>query len=135
MKKVAVIVLDGVGIGELPDADQYGDKGSHTLGNIAKKLGGLHLPNMRRLGLGNIDEIQGVPPVENPEGNFGKMAEVSPGKDSTTGHWEIGGVQLDFAFPTYPDGFPEEIINEFSRRIGRGILGNKPASGTEIIKE
>lgn len=135
IKKVVVIVLDGVGIGELPDADLYGDRGSHTLGNIARKLGGLELPNLQRLGLGNIDKIEGVPAVENPEGNYGKMAEVSPGKDSTTGHWEIGGVQLDFAFPTYPNGFPDEIINEFTRRIGRGILGNKPASGTEIIKE
>ncbi len=135
INRVVVIVLDGVGVGELPDADQYGDKGSNTLGNIAKKLGGLNLPNLQRLGLGNITAIQGVPPVDSPEANFGKMAEVSPGKDSTTGHWEMGGVQLDFAFPTYPDGFPEEIIREFTKRIGREILGNKPASGTEIIKE
>lgn len=135
IKRVIVIILDGVGIGELPDADKYGDNGSNTLGNLARVLGGLHLPNLQKLGLGNIAEIAGVNPADQPLGNYGKMAEVSPGKDSTTGHWEIGGVHLDFAFPTYPDGFPEEIIREFTRQTGREILGNKPASGTEIIKE
>ncbi|GAB4179350.1 MAG: phosphopentomutase [Calditrichia bacterium] len=135
IRKAVVIVLDGVGIGELPDADSFGDSGSHTLGNIAKKVGGLKLPNLEKLGLGNIAPIEGVKPLDNPEGNFGKMAEVSPGKDSTTGHWELGGVHLDQPFPTYPNGFPEKILSEFSRRTGRGILGNKPASGTEIIKE
>lgn len=135
VEKVVVIVLDGVGIGELPDADRYNDRGSNTLGNLAEKLGGLDLPHLQKLGLGNIAPIKGVDPEKLPIGNYGKMKEVSPGKDSTTGHWELGGVQLDFAFPTYPNGFPPEIIDEFTRRIGRGILGNKPASGTEIIKE
>lgn len=135
VKRAIIIILDGVGIGEMPDASRYGDEGSHTLGNLARAVGGLKLPNLEKLGLGNIDELMGVQPAIHPLANFGKMAEKSPGKDSTSGHWELAGYELDFAFPTYPQGFPAEILDSFKKRIGRGILGNKPASGTEIIKE
>ena len=135
IKRAILIVLDGVGIGELPDADRYGDIGSNTLGNLAEAVGGFNLPNLQQMGLGNIAPLKGMPPAEKPLANFGKMAEQSPGKDSTSGHWEIAGCKLDFAFPTYPDGFPPEVLEPFKKRIGRDILGNKPASGTEIIKE
>lgn len=121
--------------GELPDAKLYGDEGSNTIVNTAKAVGGLKLPNLQRLGVGNIDTILGVNPNSSAEANFGKMAEISPGKDSTTGHWEIMGLILDKPFPVYPHGFPLEIIHQFEKAIGRGMLGNKPASGTEIIKE
>jgi phosphopentomutase len=130
-----VIVLDGVGAGEAPDAADYGDVGSNSLGNTARVLGGLDLPNMRDIGLGYITPIMGVPPVPNPQGAFGRLTPRSPGKDTISGHWELMGVRLDRPFPTYPHGFPAEVIDEFRRRIGRDILGNKPASGTEIIKE
>jgi phosphopentomutase len=133
--KVVMIVLDSVGIGELPDAGRYGDEGSNTLGNISKKIEGFKLPNMEKLGLGNIEGIVGAEREENPTGCFGKSLEKSDGKDTTTGHWEISGIILDKAFPTYPDGFPEKIINEYERKIGTKILGNKPASGTAIIEE
>ncbi len=134
--RVVLIVLDSVGIGELPDASKFGDEGSNTLGNIAKAVGGLDLPNLRKMGLGNIAPLEGMPPVDKPIAAYGKMAEVSAGKDTTTGHWEICGVRLDKPFPTYPDGFPEEVIGAFIEKSGvKGILGNKPASGTEIIKE
>lgn len=136
MNNFIIIVLDGVGIGELPDADLYGDQGSNTLGNIAKKLGGLNLPNLRSMGLGNIVTIEGFNPVENPTASYGKMAETAKGKDSTSGHWEIGGLKVDIDFPYYPDGFSEEIISKFIDLTGvPGILGNFPASGTEIIKQ
>ncbi len=135
LHKAVIIILDGVGIGELPDADKFGDSGSNTLGNLAEKVGGFSLPNLQKMGLGNIAPLKGMEPEENPIANYGKMAEKSPGKDSTTGHWEIGGLHLDFDFPYYPDGFPEHILQEFSKRTGRGVLGNKAASGTEIIKE
>lgn len=134
-ERVILIVLDSVGIGELPDADKYGDRGSNTLVNTAKAIGGLKVPNLQSLGLGNIADIQGVPPAENPKGAYGKMAEKSQGKDTTTGHWEIGGLVLDTPFPTYPDGFPEEVITAFEKAVGRKTIGNKAASGTEIIKE
>ncbi|TDT61920.1 phosphopentomutase [Fonticella tunisiensis] len=133
--RVVLIVLDSVGIGELPDAAKYGDEGSDTIGNISKAIGGLKLPNMERIGLGNIEGIKGIDRVSNPEGSFGKCGEMSAGKDTTTGHWEIAGLILDKPFPTYPDGFPEEIIEEFERKIGTKIIGNKPASGTVIIQE
>jgi phosphopentomutase len=133
--RVILIVLDSVGIGELPDAKEYGDVGSNTLGNISKQMGGLRLPNMERLGLGNIQGIEGVKPYEAPEGAFGKCAEMSAGKDTTTGHWEIAGLILDQAFRTYPEGFPSEIIEEFEEKIGTKTLANKPASGTAIIEE
>jgi phosphopentomutase len=135
INRIIVIVLDSVGIGELPDADQYGDVGSNTLGNIARAVGGLVLPHLQLFGLGNIAPITGVLPVQNPIASYGKMAEQSAGKDTTTGHWELMGVVLEHPFPTYPNGFPKEIISEFTHRVGRGILGNKPASGTVIIDE
>ncbi len=136
MKNFTIIVLDGVGIGELPDAGNYGDSGSNTLVNMAEVLGGLNLPNLQKMGLGNITKINGVDAVEHPLASFGKMAEASKGKDSTTGHWELGGLKIEFDFPYYPDGFPEELINDFISKTGvKGILGNKAASGTEIIKE
>ncbi len=135
IKKVILIVLDSCGIGELPDASEYGDEGSNTIVNTARAAGRLKLPNLERLGLGNIHPIPGVAIRENPWGNFGKMAEVSPGKDSTTGHWEMAGLILDRPFPVYPNGFPKEVIEEFEKAIGRKILWNKPASGTEIIRK
>ncbi len=136
MNNFITIILDGVGVGELPDAEEYGDTGSNTLANMADRVGGLNLPNLQKLGLGNIIPIKGVEPVENPLAAFGKMQERSIGKDSTTGHWEIGGLFIDFKFPLYPSGFPKEIIDLFLEKTGeKGILGNKPASGTEIIKE
>ncbi len=136
MKNFFIIVLDGVGIGELPDADKYGDEGSNTLCNIARSVGGLNLSNLEKLGLGNIADIKGVNKIEKPLASFGKLAEISKGKDSTTGHWEISGLFVDTDFTYFPDGFPEHIINKFLRLTGsKGVLGNKTASGTEIIKE
>lgn len=136
MNNFFLIILDGVGIGELPDASNYGDTGSDTLSNTANAIGGLNLPNLAKLGLGNIKSIKGVSPVENPLASYGKMAEVSKGKDSTTGHWEIAGLKVDIDFSYFPYGFPEKIINDFLKLTGcKDILGNKPASGTEIIKE
>ena len=128
-------MLDSCGVGELPDAFKYGDQGSNTLSNTAKAVDGLHLPNLQRLGLGNIASISGVEPQKEPLASYGKMAEVSPGKDSTTGHWEMTGVILKTPFPVYPNGFPDELIKGFEKAIGTEVLGNKPASGTEIIKE
>lgn len=128
------IVLDSVGIGELPDAADYGDVGRDTLGHIASSRP-LTLPNLVRLGLGNIKPLAHLAPPANPVGNYGKGVTVSPGKDTTTGHWEMAGIWLDQAFPVYPHGFPRDLIAEFERQIGRHTLGNKPASGTEIIKE
>ncbi len=135
INRVTIIVLDSVGIGEMPDADKYGDKGSDTLGNISKVRGGLNMPVMANLGLGNIHEIIGVPPAENPNGLYGKMAETSNGKDTTTGHWEIAGIITEMPFPTYPDGFPDEVIKPYEELIGTKTLGNYPASGTVIIEE
>lgn len=134
MKRAVVLVLDGVGIGELPDADQYGDIGSNTLGNVARATGGLTLPVLEELGLGNISAIKGVNTVEKPRACFGKMAEQSAGKDSTSGHWELFGIIVKKPFPTYPNGFPPHIIKSFESRIKHEIIGNIPASGTEIIK-
>lgn len=134
MKRAILIVLDSVGIGEMPDAHEYGDVGSNTIGNIAKARGGLHLPHLQRLGLGNIAPIQGVDPEASPQGCYGKMAERSPGKDTTTGHWEIAGVVLERAFPTFSKGFPEDFLQAFAQRIGRQVIGNEVASGTEIIQ-
>jgi phosphopentomutase len=134
--KVVFIVLDGVGVGELPDAELYGDTGSNTLTNTAEAVGGLALPSLEKLGLGNICSIGSVKPVERPAGCFGKMAELSRGKDSTAGHWELCGVITETAFPTYPTGFPKELITKFLDVTGNeGVLGNKPASGTVIIQE
>ena len=133
-ERVIWIVLDSVGIGELPDAADYGDVGRNTLGHIAESRP-LALPNLVRLGLANIASLAHLPPAASPIGAYGKGATRSPGKDTTTGHWEMAGVWLDQAFPVYPRGFPRELVAEFEKQIGRGTLGNKPASGTEIIKE
>lgn len=135
MPRVVLLILDSVGVGELPDAAEYGDLGSATLPNVAKAVGGLHLPNLEGLGLGNIVPIQGVNSKDNCLAGWGKMAEKSPGKDTTTGHWEMMGIILQRPFPVYPNGFPDEIIDAFEQRIGRKVIGNKPASGTEIIQE
>jgi phosphopentomutase len=130
-----IIVLDSCGIGALPDAPRYGDVGASTLPHTAAACGGLRLPTLGHLGLGRIAPILSVPPDPSPVGAFGKMAEVSAGKDSTTGHWELMGIRLDRPFPTYPHGFPPEVIEPFEAQIGRRVLGNRPASGTEIIAE
>ena len=135
-RKTILIILDGVGIGELPDAHRYGDQGSHTLANMARAVGGLRLPNLASMGLGNIERIEGVEPVRVPRANFGKMAEVSQGKDSTTGHWELGGMVVEKEFPTYPRGFPPDLLERFLSVTGcGGYLGNTTASGTVIIQE
>ncbi len=135
VNRVIVIVLDSVGIGELPDAAAYGDVGSHTLGNMAVSVKGLKVPNMEAMGLGNIAILEGVEPQVAPTAVYGKMAEVSAGKDTTTGHWELMGLHLHQPFPLYPDGFPPEVMEPFEEQIGRGTLGNYPASGTVIIDE
>ncbi|HYL61046.1 MAG TPA: phosphopentomutase [Candidatus Methylomirabilis sp.] len=132
--RITWIVLDSVGIGELPDAAKYGDAGRDTLGHIARSRP-LRLPNLVRLGMANIAPLQHLDPPAHPEGAFGKGATVSPGKDTTTGHWEMAGIWLTQAFPVYKEGFPRELIEKFEAAIGRKTLGNKPASGTEIIKE
>lgn len=134
-KRVFIVVLDSVGIGAMNDADEYGDFGVNTLGNIARSQGGLFLPTLERLGLGRIAPISGVDPVANPIASFGKMAEISKGKDTTTGHWEIAGCPVFTPFPVYPNGFPEEVIRQITALTGRAVLGNKAASGTEIIAE
>ena len=133
--RVTLIVLDSVGAGALPDAGHYGDTESNTLAHTARAVGGLKLPNLERMGLGNILEVDGVPPVAKPAAAYGKMAEQSAGKDTTTGHWEIAGVILERPFPVYPHGFPVDLIREYEERIGRPVLGNKVASGTIIIDE
>jgi phosphopentomutase len=130
-----VIVLDAVGAGALPDADQYGDEGSNTLANVAKAVGGLDLPNMEALGLGNVEPLEGCPPQPGAPAVAGRLFERSKGKDTTTGHWELMGVVTAQAFPTYPHGFPHDVIDPFMNGTARGVLGNKPASGTEIIQE
>lgn len=134
-KRAIILLLDGVGVGELPDAAEYGDKGSNTLKNTAEVCGGLMLPNLGSLGLGNIVRIKGVTPEASPRGWYGKMNEISKGKDSTTGHWEIAGVVLERPFPVYPHGFPKEVISAFESRTKRRVLGNRTASGTAIIEE
>ena len=132
--RVVWIVLDSVGVGEMPDAAAYGDVGSDTLGNIARRRA-LTLPNLARLGLGNLKPLPHIPPAPYPAAAFGRCALASPGKDTTTGHWEMVGIHLAQPFPLYPHGFPPEIMQEFESRIGRGTLGNCAASGTEIIKQ
>lgn len=134
ISRVIVIILDSVGIGELPDAADYGDMGSNTLQNIAMAVGGLNLPALGGLGLGNIIHISGISPIPS-KGCFGKMKETSIGKDTTIGHWEIAGIISQKPFPVYPQGFPQDVIKAFTMAIGREILGNKPASGTQIIQE
>jgi phosphopentomutase len=134
-RRVFLLIMDGVGVGALPDAADYGDDGSATLPNLALALHGLHLPNLEAMGLGRIVPILGVRPVEDPSASFCKMSEVSPGKDSTSGHWELAGCVLERAFPTYPDGFPSEVIEQFEGVAGKPPLGNRAASGTVIIQE
>ncbi len=129
------MIFDACGVGALPDASLYGDSEAATIPNIANELGGLNMPNCGKLGLGSITPIRGIKPVEQPLGFFGKMAAKSAGKDSTSGHWEIGGVILDKPFPVYPDGFPAELVGEFEIKANVKVIGNYPASGTEIIKE
>jgi phosphopentomutase len=133
--RACVIVLDAVGAGELPDAEEYGDEGSNTLGNVASAVGGLDLPNLEALGLGNVAPLEGCPPQPGAPAIAGRLVERSKGKDTTTGHWELMGVLTPTPFPTYPHGFPDDVIDPFMNRTGRGVLGNKPASGTEIIQE
>lgn len=133
-RRAIILVLDGVGIGEAPDAGTYGDSGSNTLGNVARAVGGLHLPSLASYGLGNIDSLVGLPPVQDSRGAWGKMNPASAGKDSTAGHWEIAGLHLRIPFPTYPGGFPAEVIDEFSQRTGRAVIGNTVGSGTAMIE-
>ncbi|TMK33463.1 MAG: phosphopentomutase [Actinobacteria bacterium] len=135
MPRACVIVLDAVGAGELPDAAEYGDEGSDTLGNVARVVGGLDLPNLEALGLGNVEPLEGCPPQAGAPAVAGRLLERSKGKDTTTGHWELMGVVTPQPMPTYPHGFPHDVIDPFMHRTGRGVLGNKAASGTEIIQE
>jgi phosphopentomutase len=133
--RACVIVLDAVGAGELPDAAEFGDEGSDTLGNVARAVGGLDLPTLEALGLGNIEPLEGCAPQPGAPAVAGRLVERSKGKDTTSGHWELMGVVTAQAMPTYPLGFPDEVIDPFMNRTGRGVLGNRPASGTEIIQE
>ncbi|TQR24226.1 phosphopentomutase [Bacillus safensis] len=134
-KRIFLVVMDSVGIGEAPDAADFNDVGADTLGHIAEKMNGLHMPNMAKLGLSHIKEIKGIPADEKPLAYYGKMQEASNGKDTMTGHWEIMGLYIDTPFKVFPDGFPDELLNELKEKTGRGIIGNKPASGTEILDE
>ncbi|UKS30672.1 phosphopentomutase [Paenibacillus sp. HWE-109] len=134
-ERISLIVLDSVGIGELPDAKQFGDSGAHTLGHIAERVSGFALPNLQRMGLGSIADIKGIPAADAPESYYGKMAEVSVGKDTMTGHWELMGLRISTPFNVYPDGFPAALIDQFEQETGRKVIGNKPASGTEILDE
>ncbi|ETT61632.1 phosphopentomutase [Paenibacillus sp. FSL H8-0457] len=133
--RIHLIVLDSVGIGEAPDAADFDDIGSDTLGHIARECGGLNMPNMAALGLSNIREIEGVPATDQPRAYYTKMQEASNGKDTMTGHWEIMGLYIDTPFRVFPDGFPDELIQRIEEKTGRKVIGNKPASGTEIIEE
>jgi phosphopentomutase len=133
MKRAVILILDGVGIGAAPDADAYGDAGSDTLGNVARACGGLALPRLERFGLGNIRQLEGLARRGDATGAWGTMRPASAGKDSTAGHWEIAGVHLERAFPTFPNGFPRDIIERFARETGRGVIGNVVGSGTEVI--
>jgi phosphopentomutase len=135
MPRACVIVLDAVGAGEAPDAAEYGDEGSNTLGNVAKAVGGLDLPSLEAFGLGNIEPLEGCPPQPGAPAVAGRLLELSKGKDTTAGHWEMMGIVTETPFPTYPQGFPHDVIDPFMHRTGRGVLGNKAASGTEIIQE
>ncbi len=135
MPRACVIVLDAVGAGELPDAADYGDEGSNTLANVARAVGGLDLPALEALGLGNVEPLEGCPPQPGAPAIAGRLVERSKGKDTTTGHWELMGVVTPQPMPTYPHGFPYDVIDPFMNRTGRGVLGNRPASGTEIIQE
>ncbi|HSJ38481.1 MAG TPA: phosphopentomutase [Planococcus sp. (in: firmicutes)] len=133
--RIHLVVLDSVGIGEAPDAEAFGDKGSDTLGHIAEAVGGLDMPNMEGLGLGNIKAVEGISPVLSPKAYYGRLQEASVGKDTMTGHWEIMGLNIDTPFKVYPEGFPPELIAQLEEKTGRKVIGNKPASGTEILDE
>lgn len=135
MATAIMIILDGVGVGGAPDAEAYGDAGSDTLGNMARAVGGLNIPNLAALGLGNLHQISGVAPAQSPSAAYGRLQEISAGKDSTTGHWELLGIVTEVAFPTYPEGFPSDVLAEFTKLTGYEVLGNKAASGTAIIAE
>ena len=135
LKRAILVVLDGVGAGANPDAQSYGDEGASSLEHCAQTIGGLSLPNLGSIGLGNITPILGTPPNPDAQGSYGRMAEAAAGKDSTTGHWEMTGVVLKKPLPTYPNGFPPDVVEAFEHAIGRKVIGNKAASGTEIIKE
>ena len=134
-KRIFLVVMDSVGIGEAPDAEKFGDIGSDTLGHIAEHLNGLNMPFMEKLGLGNIKEVKGIKKVESPLASFTKMEEASNGKDTMTGHWELMGLHIETPFRVFPDGFPDELLADLETKTGRKIIGNKPASGTEIIEE
>ena len=134
-RRAVVVVLDGVGAGDAPDAAEYGDEGANTLGNTARAVGGLDLPNLQNLGLGNVAEIEGVPADDSTGASHGVMVELSAAKATLAGHWEMMGLILEDPLPTYPEGFPEEIIHRFEEETGRRVIGNRPASGTEIIEE
>jgi phosphopentomutase len=134
-KRIFIIVMDSVGIGEAPDAEKFGDKGADTFGHIAERMNGLNMPNMAKLGLSNIREIKGIEKSTKPLGYYTKMMEASNGKDTMTGHWEIMGLNIQTPFRVFPEGFPEELVSELEKRTGRKIIGNKPASGTEILDE
>jgi len=134
-RRVALMVCDSFGVGEAPDADAYGDAGSNTLGHVAQAAGGLLAPNLARLGLGLVTSMDGLTQVPEPDTAHGRLTERSAGKDTTTGHWELAGIITDRPFPTYPHGFPPEVIQSFERAVGRDVLGNRAASGTEIIEE
>ena len=135
MKRAIILVLDGVGAGEAPDAAQYGDAGSNTLAHVARAVGGFNLPALASYGLGNVLELDGMPADPTVDGAWGRMLPASAGKDSTTGHWEIAGVHLAQPFPTYPKGFPKDVVGEFSRRTGRGVIGNVVGSGTDVMDQ
>jgi len=133
--RAVVIVLDGLGAGKAPDAADFGDEGANTLANTARATGGLEAPNLQALGLGNVEEIEGLPPAESPAASHGLMVELSAAKATLAGHWEMMGLVLEDPLPTYPEGFPEEVLRRFENATGRGVLGNRPASGTQIIEE
>lgn len=139
IERVILLVMDSAGVGALPDAGRYGDEGAHTLGHVAERAvaqtGGFELPTLQRLGLGNITSLAGMAPARPAAGAFGKCAEISAGKDTSTGHWEMAGLEIEKAFPLFPEGFPEEILAPFRARTGRAVLGNVPASGTEILDQ
>src|SRR4051794_6865361 len=133
--RAVVIVLDGLGAGNALDAPDFGDEGANTLANTARAVGGLRAPNLQKLGLGNVEEIEGVPPAKAPAASHGLMVELSAAKATLAGHWEMMGLVLEDPLPTYPEGFPDDIVARFEGETGRGVLGNKPASGTQIIEE
>jgi phosphopentomutase len=134
-KRIFVVVMDSVGIGEAPDAELFGDKGADTLGHIAERMNGLHMPNLAKLGLGRIREIKGIEKTDQPLAYYTKMQEASTGKDTMTGHWEIMGLNITKPFQVFPNGFPDALIKGLEEKIGRAIIANKPASGTAILDE